>query len=325
MEKIKKFKKLLVLLLCLITMCSTFVFAKEDNAGTTAFQFLKMDISARAVGMGSAFTAVADDVNTIRYNPAGLMLLTKTQISATHIEWVEEIRGEQISYGKPIGNAGAIGMSLFYLGAAGIQRRDDEGVLGNSDVPFSESVVHLCWATRVGKNDEFNIGIGGKYMQEVLDSEKYRTGAFDIGILSRLYKSLVFGSSVRNIGTSDKSLPTEFRVGLSVLYKTLGLSADGFKYRDTNFKYAVGLEYFFKSLAAFRIGYNTMYNSGLGDMDDKFTKNVGLSKMTGLSLGLGFASKPIDFMGGSKIRCDYAFTNFGKFGGTHLFTLSTEF
>jgi hypothetical protein len=324
MEKIKRFKKLLILF-CLIMMCRVFVYAKEDNAGTTAFQFLKMDISARAVGMGSAFTAVADDISTIRYNPAGLMLLVKRQISATHIEWVEEIRGEQLAYGQPIGSNSAIGMSVFYLGASGIQRRDVEGVLGNGDVPFSESVTHLCFANSLGKNGELNVGIAGKYVQEVLDSEKYSSGALDLGILSRLYKTLVFGASCRNIGPSNKLLPTEVRGGFSVLYKTLGLSADAYKYKDTNLKYALGAEYFFKSLVAFRMGYNSMYGSDLGSMDDKFAKDIGLSQMTGVSLGLGFVSKPIDFIGGSKVRFDYAFTNFGKFGGTHLFSFSTEF
>ena len=43
--------------------------AVNSNAGTSAFSFLKINAGARAVWMGGAFTGLADDENSLYYNP----------------------------------------------------------------------------------------------------------------------------------------------------------------------------------------------------------------------------------------------------------------
>jgi hypothetical protein len=42
---------------------------------TSGADFLKIDSGARSQGMGGAFTAVADDVNALTWNPAGIAFL----------------------------------------------------------------------------------------------------------------------------------------------------------------------------------------------------------------------------------------------------------
>ena len=49
--------------------------AKISQALESGAEFLKIDTDARAVSMGSAYTAAADGVNSISYNPAGLASL----------------------------------------------------------------------------------------------------------------------------------------------------------------------------------------------------------------------------------------------------------
>ena len=43
-----------------------------EKVGTYSAQFLKIGVSARAAGMGSAYTAVANDATAIYWNPAGM-------------------------------------------------------------------------------------------------------------------------------------------------------------------------------------------------------------------------------------------------------------
>ena len=44
--------------------------------------FNDIGLGARPIGMSNAFTAVADDVYAIYYNPAGLAFLNRAQFSA---------------------------------------------------------------------------------------------------------------------------------------------------------------------------------------------------------------------------------------------------
>jgi len=48
--------------------------------------FDDLGAGARAPGMGGAFTAIADDVYAIYYNPAGLALLDRPTMAASHTQ-----------------------------------------------------------------------------------------------------------------------------------------------------------------------------------------------------------------------------------------------
>ena len=53
----------------LLSLFSSFLLADQ---GTTSAVFLKLEQGVRPIGMGGAYTAAADDVNSIMWNPAGL-------------------------------------------------------------------------------------------------------------------------------------------------------------------------------------------------------------------------------------------------------------
>ena len=82
-----------ICLLALIAFLPTQAGATEPFAkvGTYALQFLKIPVSARATGMGSAFTAIANDASATYWNPAGLVDMTRTQVSLNHTWWPADI------------------------------------------------------------------------------------------------------------------------------------------------------------------------------------------------------------------------------------------
>ena len=67
-----------------ILLCANLSMAEDihKKSGTTSAAFLKVDAASRPISMGGAFTGLADDVNALFWNPAGLMSLQKQQISA---------------------------------------------------------------------------------------------------------------------------------------------------------------------------------------------------------------------------------------------------
>ncbi|MBI4062852.1 MAG: UPF0164 family protein, partial [Elusimicrobia bacterium] len=57
----------------------------QTNSG---FSFLKIGVGARPIGLGSAYTAMANDATAIYWNPAGLGAIKKRELSAMHGEWL---------------------------------------------------------------------------------------------------------------------------------------------------------------------------------------------------------------------------------------------
>ena len=83
----KRIAILTTIMLALPSMVSAAGFAK---VGTFGGQELKIGVSARATGMGSAFTGVADDATAVFWNPGGLVSVTGNEVSVNHVAWVAD-------------------------------------------------------------------------------------------------------------------------------------------------------------------------------------------------------------------------------------------
>ena len=62
----------LLLLLAMVPARRVLAAQSLTKTGTTAAPFLKIGIGPRAIGMGGASTATADDITAIYWNPGGL-------------------------------------------------------------------------------------------------------------------------------------------------------------------------------------------------------------------------------------------------------------
>jgi hypothetical protein len=331
-NQINKHYKNYAFILFFVLLIQSFLFATESSnqtsAGTTYFQYLKMDVGARTLGMGGAFTGVADDISAMRYNPAGLRLLIKPELSATHMEWIDDLRVESLSYGRPYGLSNAIGFNVFYMTTGdAIIGRDDNG--HRTDVlKYEQMYATLGWATRLDRYDNFLFGVNLKYANEVLAYSVNSVATLDAGLLFKLYNDWNLGLCARNIGFEaepKEELPLETRVGLSCLKRNVGLSIDAYKFTDTEVRYATGLELFIKEIFVLRAGYNSSLNN-LGKItEDESLSSLSKYSVSGLSLGFGILTKPIGFLGGYSIKCDYAIVDYGRLGFNHIFSFSTEF
>ena len=64
--------KKFITLLIIITLQAVSIAGDFSKVGTTSAQFLKIGVGARAMGLGGSFTALANDVSTLYWNPAGI-------------------------------------------------------------------------------------------------------------------------------------------------------------------------------------------------------------------------------------------------------------
>jgi hypothetical protein len=98
--------------------------------------FQDIDWGARPVGMGGAFTAIADDANAPLYNPAGLVQVQWNEVSAMYAQLFtgvdlnagqDTIHLDQsyLAYvAKPISHIGSLGLSWSSFAATHLYRED---------------------------------------------------------------------------------------------------------------------------------------------------------------------------------------------------------
>jgi hypothetical protein len=85
------------------------IYGIDDNAGLTTFPILNIPIGGRSEGMAGAFSAVADDISFIEFNPAGSSMLEKSEAAFFHNNWIADTKIEGAAYATRIGHLGLAG------------------------------------------------------------------------------------------------------------------------------------------------------------------------------------------------------------------------
>ncbi|MDR1362707.1 MAG: UPF0164 family protein [Spirochaetaceae bacterium] len=90
------------------------IYGIDNNAGLTAFPILNIPLGGRSEGMAGAYSAVADDVSFIEWNPAGSSMLTISELAFFHNNWIADTKIEALVYAARFNNIG-IGVSGKWL------------------------------------------------------------------------------------------------------------------------------------------------------------------------------------------------------------------
>lgn len=302
-----------------ILLLSVVVFSVKTEA---AFQDVYWGV--RALGMGGAFTAVADDANTPLYNIAGIANISQQEVTLMGSRLFAGIEGVEIGtnylgYICPIGEQyGAVSFAWSSLSTPGL-RREDTFNLGyargiNDIVRLDEETVFLS----VGVNmkylvQEVNLGDENK------DVPSSSRGAFtaDIGILAWFSNGIGIGYSNKYLVPADIGYEEKDEV------------------RNVN---VIGLSYYSEELPYIKIPYFTIATDVIF-RDNEITIRAGLEscffdKKLAIRLGgreeaydIGFGYE-FDFLNESKLAINYAFempVKVEESYGSHFFSLSFRF
>ena len=124
--------------------------AAPARATKYAGAFMENGGGARALGMGGAFTAVADDPSATFWNPAGLAEVTGREVLLMHSErFGDLIDRDFVAYTQPVnwnilgGTSSGIGISLIRLGV--------------DDIPFTEHLTDALDTNDDGTVDDTEI------------------------------------------------------------------------------------------------------------------------------------------------------------------------
>jgi len=298
----------------------------NKNAGTTAFSFLKLGVGAKAVAMGGAFTAVADDPSAIYYNPSGTIHLERRQLLAGYHNYVLDIQSGFIAYTQPLAHKYSLGLFIDYLNFGKFTQTDING-LSIDEFSGGDFMFGANFATMI--IPELAAGINIKYMHEgfsgvLVEGNKTSPGAdalaADIGFLYKMNDSLTtFGFMAYNLGGvisgyspdhKDK-LPMGVRGGLSHSLRELPLTmaVDGVLPSDNDPYFNIGAEFYKFQPLYLRLGYSLF--------GENYKTGSGSDGWGGISAGFGLDIKDYHFA--------YAFMPYLDLGSSHRVTISGEF
>jgi len=160
-----------------------FVFAKDTpvKIGTTAASFLEIGVGSAAVGMGSAYTTVCEDLSAIYWNPSKLAHLRNIEAMFMHQPWLADINFNFIASALPLPGIGVIGVGITMLNSGDIEETTMDFQEGTgSYFNTSDIAVSLCFAREL--TDHFSFGFGGKYIMQRIATMQASTLALDMGV-----------------------------------------------------------------------------------------------------------------------------------------------
>ncbi|UCD37407.1 MAG: PorV/PorQ family protein [Fidelibacterota bacterium] len=335
-------------LLSMMVMCAVVAVPLQaqttTKTGTTTAQFLKIGPGARAAGMGESFSAIADDISAIFWNPAGLAHMSRNRLLASHIDWLADIDYDFFAAAFQVSGNSSVGAFATSVAVPEDEVRTVEQPDGTGErFSASDIAIGFSYARRI--SDRFSVGIVGKYIQERIWSMTSQSVALDIGTLYQSrWHNLRIGITLSNFGLPMKlagranlifadahpfiegnietiraelemekwEIPLNVKTSIAsdiISTQALKLSAalDMVHPNDNNEFFNGGVEARLLNMISLRTGYR---GYGMKKAEGGFAFGAGLD--LGLSQGL-------------QVQVDYAVTDFGRLKDIHQFSVGFGF
>ena len=315
--------KIIALISAIIVLTTTFVSTANAGSAGGAAAYLKMGVSARALGMGEAFTAVADDASATYYNPAGLGGLKKREFTTMHAMLKLDRKFDFANYVLPDPKRNGVwGFSWTKFGVDEIPETQLDLVTDpagntphyvtpgdpNSGVKifsyFSDSENNYTLSYGKQHTDKVRLGANIKYLTHSLFDKSANGIGMDFGYHITSDEKTSFGLAVKNVGAKLKwntegnttdSIPVTTVLGAAYKCNPKVLTAVDFeKTGNEDLKLKLGVE---------------------GKINEKIALRGGVNNKK-FSIGAGFYEKQWNF--------DYAFYD-EELGASHRISAGYRF
>jgi hypothetical protein len=212
----------------LLILASTSCFA--DGQAGLDIAVLKAGVGARPLGMGSAFTAIADNVDAPYWNPAGLSQIKSYEISAMQTKLSTDADHYYVSFVTPF-LSGGLGLSWIQIGMGSItQTTATTDAFNEVESLGIFSYYSNAYLLAYGQNitDNLSFGINAKYltsdMPGLVSIEGASAYGYSVtpGLLYKPTKYLSIGFKIDEMvnyqkwGTeTEETAPSKYRLGIA--------------------------------------------------------------------------------------------------------------
>lgn len=306
------FKSRLIKLLCMAALQTSILLGSAFAQGTRAVDVAKITVGARQASMGGAHVGIADDINTLAFNPAGLSLLQRMTLSGSYNDWIGGSSYGFAALGIPR-KVGTFGASITYFNQTEVEAADVNGNPTGDILSVYDFRAALGYGAILHPRVHFGTAL--TLTQTKLGSVTKGYGGLDLGFLFPVMKNrLTLGLAARNVAvdalsttpeTGEDLPPTSVTGGLGLFIHDfesvkINVGADVyFPLGDGDAKENLGAEFIIKDIVALRAGYRVNYD------EESFT------------IGAGLHYK--DFW------VDYSYNDLDLLDETHRFTVTMDF
>ena len=184
-------------------------------AGVDAMPHLRLGAGARSIGLGGAFTAIADDATATVWNPAGLGSAADLSLNFSTQQLDLDRSHNFIALTKALGSAGSIGIAVTNAGVSGIQQYDaNERYSG--EFGYSSNAYSLSYGIGFGN---FAVGLTGRMLTDNFGAKGVENqsgfGGVDVGLMGHAL----------HIDIGEEKVPT-FHYGIVAKYLGASLGDD---------------------------------------------------------------------------------------------------
>ena len=298
-----------------------FILTASFTFGQNTYDFLKVDMSARAAALGGSFSTNNDDVDVLFYNPAGMSFLEKDPVSFSFVKHLMDINLFSLAYSTEFENIGRFGTAIKYINYGSFDQADE---FGNRTGEFSAGELAFILGYTNEFSENFYYGANAKVIYSSIADESSSAIALDLGINYEIpHQKLNLAAAVLNLGTqlssyidTKEDLPLDLTVGISKRLENLPvrLSLDFHqlnKERDELYQhlkgFSLGAEFYLSEVFTLRFGYDNEKRSDL-----KVGSSSGIAGFNG---GLGVKISEYVF--------NYGYSSLGTIGAMHRIGLAT--
>lgn len=274
------------------------------GGGSDLFSLVQRPAGARALALGSAFEALADDASALLWNPAAPSFAPGLGLSMHHETWLADTDREVLSAQAPVLPWLGLGLYGAMVSYSGSELRDDGGVAQGYFTPQEQSLG----ATASLRFGDMSVGLSGRALRLQLPDEGLLSMAGDLGLLWQAAKGLRVAAVMKALPIEQGGWRASGVGGVSVERRLGGwrmsLASSVRLDPEAASEFDLGLELGLGQAVpvAVRAGYSQDLPAFSAEVSQRFSAG----------LGVGFGDYQID----------YAYLPWGSFGSTHRLSLS---
>ncbi len=327
-----------------------------NRYGTTTANFLEIGVGSGPTAMGDAYVAVASDVSSIYWNPAGLANLTSPSATFMLQPWLVDINMLFTAGAIVIPGVGNIGFGITQM---------DYGEMDVTTLEYQEGTGEKFKATDLAASftysrkivSWFAFGSSLKFIRSNIWHSSASAFALDLGVLvnTNFFSFTGKDQDGMNIGMSISNYGTRMQFNGIDSYQPIDIS----EYEEGNygdvagqfrtgewelpliFRIGVAIKPIVSNFMDVKIAIDALHpnnnsesiNTGIS-VDNKipgfgvFSLRGGLKALFmdtpqyGTTAGFGIQ---INYLGNQSINVDYAYKDIGILGNMHAYTIGISF